>query len=162
MWGMPEGAITGFHVEIQTAEETFKTVDRNLCAGERTECILPMNVLIDDPFNMIRYTEIQMRVRAFNANGEGPWAYSNQAKDEEDYSPLKLDLPPTMKIAATMKDKKIELTWPGSLDPTSSSSYYELLGREGEDDFKNLVKLPSNLLSYTLGDKITDGDLTEI
>lgn len=97
-WTPPTGTVTGYQIQVQTSQNLFQTIDASLCTDPHpTTCILPMNVLLYDPFNMQKYEIVEMRVRAYNANGKGPWAYSTQSID---MVPLKLDLPPVMKVFA--------------------------------------------------------------
>lgn len=96
-----------------------------------------------------------MRVRAYNANGLGPWAFSMNSVEA---SPLKLNVPPTMKVFTEIKNEKIIMRWPDTLDTTSVTGFYEILGRKvDETQYNTIAKLPSNALNYTLGDK--EGEL---
>jgi len=110
-----------------------------------------MNVLLKSPYNMDRFSIIQMRVRAYNANGLGPWAFSMNSLEA---SPLKLNMPPQMKIFTEVKDEKILMRWADTLDPTSATAFYEILGRKvDETEYTTYAKLPSSTLNYTLGAK---------
>jgi hypothetical protein len=69
-----------------------------------------------------------MRVRAYNANGGGPWAYSTNSLGA---SALKLDLPPRMKVRVLVgAANHIVLKWKSTLDPTSTTAFYEILGKK--------------------------------
>ena len=109
-----------------------------------------MNILLDRPFRMKRYQIIQMRVRAYNANGGGPWAYSTNTLGT---SALKLDLPPRMKVRVQVGARnEITLKWKSTLDPTSTTAFYEILGKKSnQEKYEVLAKLAPYIVSYKLG-----------
>lgn len=135
--------ITGYEVYIRQSDLTF-ILDRTICDGldftviQNTQCIVQLDDLSAEPYNLLLGVSIQIRVKALNAYGESQTSeIGNQATMVfVPDAPISLQNDPT-----TTSDSVVRFTWtegPSNGDRTVID--YRVIYDQSTEDFVTLAE----------------------